>query len=221
MSLFNIILDFFYPPKCLVCDAPGKHPLCNDCLAQLEPRPSTFSLSMFNVLTILPYENAVRDLIHIGKFGGHEELWNLLAEVTAPYLQGLDKRVLIPVPIHPLRIRERGYNQSALIAKRLSRILGWEYCGRLIRRKRNSLPQFQLNYEDRAENVKHAFAPYPFANVDPKRHYMLVDDVITTSSTLQSCASVLYSMGATLVDALAVARAGDRTSIILDSEFFM
>jgi predicted amidophosphoribosyltransferase len=50
---------------------------------------------------------------------------------------------------------------------------------------------------------------------------MLVDDVVTTSSTLQSCGSILFSMGATLVDALAVARAGDRTSIRVDSEFFM
>ncbi len=176
---------------------------------------------MFNVLTILPYQNAVRDLIHIGKFEGHEELWNLLAEITAPYLYGLEKRVLVPVPIHPLRIRERGFNQSAIIAKRLSRILGWEYHGRLIRRKKNSQPQFQLSYEDRAENVKYAFSPYPFAKINPRKHYMLVDDVVTTSSTLQSCGSILFSMSATLVDALAVARAGDRTSIRVDSEFFM
>jgi predicted amidophosphoribosyltransferase len=138
VNLFNAILDYFYPPRCLLCEKPGKHPLCNDCLTQFEPRPSTFSLSMFNVLTILPYQNAVRDLIHIGKFEGHEELWNLLAEITAPYLYGLEKRVLVPVPIHPLRIRERGFNQSAIIAKRLSRILGWEYHGRLIRRKKTA-----------------------------------------------------------------------------------
>ncbi len=158
MKLIDDILDFIYPPVCVICEKPGKHALCNDCLIQLEPKPEIYSLRLFNVLTILPYENVVRDLIHKMKFESHDRLGILLAELAAPYLQNLGERILIPVPIHPLRLRKRGFNHSEVIAKRIAKILGWKCNSRLLKRTKNTNPQFQTNLEDRAENVKNAFS---------------------------------------------------------------
>jgi len=221
MKFVSEILDYFYPPHCLICEKSGKHPLCNDCLSQLEPRPKVSSLRPFNVLTIFSYGDAIRDIIHKMKFDGHEEFGILLAELSAPYLVGLGERTLIPVPIHPFRLRTRGFNQSAVIAKRLAKLLGWKYGGKIIQRTKNTLPQLTLNLEDRAENVKDAFTPHPFAKINSNKHYMLIDDIMTTSSTLHSCASVLHKMGITLLDALAITRAGNSSTIIVDSEYFM
>ncbi len=215
------LLDFLYPPVCLLCKKPGLHPLCGDCLTLLEPHPTTFSLRLFNALTILPYENTVRDIIHKIKFDSCEKLCDILSDLTYSYLVNLPKHTLVPVPIHPLRIRKRGFNQAAVIAKRLSKMLGWDYAPRLIWKTRNTRPQFELELHERAENVKDAFAPHPLAKLDPIKSYMLVDDIITTGSTLQSCAGVLQRMGASVITALAVARAGDAKTLIVDSSFFL
>lgn len=218
MKFIDHILDFIYPPVCVLCGEEGKHPLCGECLSGLEPKPQTYSLRPFNVLTILPYEGSARELIHKMKFESHDRLATLLAELAIPYLQNLGERILIPVPIHPLRLRKRGFNQSEIIAKKIAKELGWK-CKSLLRRTKNTDPQFNTNYEDRAENVKHAFAVT--GKVESNKQYMLVDDVVTTTATLQSCAEALFDVGVSRVDTLAITNAIHSPSIIVDSDYFM
>ncbi len=158
-------------------------------------------------MTILPYEGVARKLIHKMKFEGFEELCNLFAELAAPHLANMRPMTIVPVPIHPVKIRQRGYNQAAVIAKRLSKILSWPYAPRLIWRKKNTRPQFELDVQERLENVKDAFARYPFAKIDPETHYLMVDDIVTTGATFLSCHNMLRHMGAKKLTALAIARA--------------
>ena len=111
--------------------------------------------------------------------------------------------VLVPVPLHPRRLRSRGYNQSELLARALSKKLGMEMDQRLLARTRNTPPQVSASREDRRDNVQGSFRCD--GRVD-KRPVILVDDVATTGSTLMACAGALKDAGAASVWGLVLAR---------------
>jgi ComF family protein len=178
------------------------------------PNPQTHALSDFNLTTILPYHGAGRDVMHLFKFDGFDIFAPTFAELAANYLYNLKPRVLVPVPVHFFRIRQRGFNQSAMIAQNLAKKLHWAYNGRLIMRLKNTRHQFNLGVDERIENIKNAMAPYPFARLNPKLRYMIVDDIVTTGATLMECARVLRQMGAIHIDALAIFMAGNRETMI-------
>jgi ComF family protein len=114
--------------------------------------------------------------------------------------------VVVPVPLHRQRERERGYNQAALIAKPLAKFLGLPYKSVLLTRVRPRPDKYLLNYEERREAVRGAFATRPGSRVDNLR-VLLVDDVMTSGATLDSCAKALREAGARSVIGLTVARA--------------
>jgi predicted amidophosphoribosyltransferase len=124
--------------------------------------------------------------------------------------------------MHPIKIRTRGFNQAAIIAKRLSINLGWPYAGRVIWRTRNTRPQFDIDFDERLDNVKDAFSKYPFARIDENASYMIVDDIITTGSTLVYCHKALSNAGAKKIDAFAVARAGTKelTTLVMQKVMY-
>jgi ComF family protein len=102
----------------------------------------------------------------------------------------LDVNVIIAVPLHSVRKRERGYNQSSLIARKLATFLQCEYRGDIIERVSNTLSQATLEHEKRAGNINQAFKLKK--NIDLKhKTIILLDDVFTTGSTVQECCNVL------------------------------
>jgi ComF family protein len=108
---------------------------------------------------------------------------------------------LVPVPLHPRKERERGYNQSALIAGRLARVAGGGACVRpLLRRRVDTFSQTAFDRRTRRQNLKNAFALARSAVINSAQHYILVDDVFTTGSTLNSCAGVLRRAGSLNLD---------------------
>jgi ComF family protein len=114
--------------------------------------------------------------------------------------------VVVPAPLHRQRERERGYNQAALIAKPLAKQLGLPYKSVLLTRIRPRPDKHLLSFEERGESVRGAFATRPGSQVDNLR-VLLVDDVMTSGATLDSCAKVLREAGARSVIGLTVARA--------------
>jgi ComF family protein len=115
--------------------------------------------------------------------------------------------VLVPVPVHAERARRRGYDQAVLLAAEVSRLLGTPWLA-VLERSRNTPPQFDLGRIARRTNVAGAFAlsgPSQTARVEG-RWIVLVDDVVTTGSTLVACAETLYQAGAVAVSAVTVAR---------------
>lgn len=111
--------------------------------------------------------------------------------------------VLTPVPLHPRRLRSRGYNQSDLLAKILSKKLGLDMDQSLLTRAKNNPPQVSASQEKRRENVQGSFrcgGPLDGQAV------ILVDDVATTGSTLSACAAALKAAGASSVWCLVLAR---------------
>jgi competence protein ComFC len=129
-----------------------------------------------------------------------------LAEVAAAGGSAFQADVVVPVPLHRQRERERGYNQAALIAKPLAKQLGLPYKSALLTRIRPRPDKHLLSYEERWESVRGAFATRPGSQVDNLR-VLLIDDVMTSGATLDSCAKTLRGAGARSVIGLTVARA--------------
>ena len=142
------------------------------------------------------------------KYGGDQSLKKVMGEILSLTLQdhrleGLSFEAIIPVPLHPHREREREFNQARLLAEELASRLAFPMKD-LLRRIKPTLTQVHSDRQKRIENLKGAFA------LKKKRplsgNYLLVDDVLTTGSTLDSCAQVLSEAGAEGVWAVTVAR---------------
>lgn len=129
-----------------------------------------------------------------------------LAEVAAPESEALAADVVVPVPLHPTRLRERGYNQAELIARPLARRLGLPMRMSLLVRTKPRPEKHKLSVHERWDSVRGAFATRSGSPVD-NLSVLLVDNVMTTGATLDACARVLKSAGARRVIALAVSRA--------------
>ncbi len=160
-------------------------------------------------VAVMQSRGVLRDLIHRLKYNG--ELW--LAEPFGDLLeQGLeDERLegenfdaVVPVPLHPLRRREREFNQAEILGRELARRRGWLFFD-VLRRTRYTVTQTHFDRRRRMQNLRDAFTMRHDAVVQGK-HLLLVDDVLTTGSTLDECARVLLEAGAQSVRALTVAR---------------
>jgi competence protein ComFC len=156
------------------------------------------------------YDGAIVKAIILLKFEDIEPLGGLfasyLSEVIAREGAAFEADVIVPVPLHRQRERERGYNQAALIAKPLAKMLGVPYKSVLLTRIRPRPDKRLLSHEERWESVRGAFATRAGSQVDNLR-VLLVDDVMTTGATLDSCAKVLREAGAKAVAGVTVARA--------------
>jgi ComF family protein len=145
------------------------------------------------------YEGALVRAILLLKFENIGPLGKLfaqrLAEVVVDGGAAFQADVVVPVPLHRQRERERGYNQAALIAKPLAKRLGLPYKSVLLTRIRPRPDKHLLSYEERWESVRGAFATRPGSHVDNLR-VLLVDDVMTSGATLDSCAKTLREAGA-------------------------
>lgn len=216
-------LDLLFPLNCLGCQREGKV-LCESCvesLPELKPpfcrvcaqpnAPATChwcleSPPAFNGIRA-PYrmEGTVKEAIHNLKYRGLKAAAPELAELLTTYLaeNPIPGDVLVPVPLHPRRLRSRGYNQSALLAKELSKNLGLDMDQSLLIRAKNNPPQVSASREERRENVQGSFRCDGPAG---GRSVILVDDVATTGSTLSACAAVLKAAGASSVWCLVLAR---------------
>ena len=189
-----------------VCDCghpmpEGVQPPCGRCRRQLNPLPEGASLG--------PYEGGLRSAVLALKFGGQRRLAAQLARVLwrAPRVRALlaTEATLVPVPLHARRLRERGFNQSELIAAELSRLSGRPLCAEALSRARNTSAQTGLSAAQRRANVAGAFTPRRPSGV-LGRSVVLVDDVHTTGATARACARALRQAGATSVRLLTVAR---------------
>jgi ComF family protein len=141
----------------------------------------------------------VRTLVHALKYEQAEYAvrdLSLLAEHSPGYFEHLRGAILVPVPLHRRKLRERGYNQSELIARRLSAIGGPSIrVENLLERVVDTPSQTHYSRKDRQTNLKNAFALTRNAVIMPDNRYVLLDDVFTTGSTLNACAKVLRRSG--------------------------
>lgn len=160
-----------------------------------------------------PYDGVLRELILAYKFEARLDLGRRLQECAlAAFERGLERfpelaacQALVPVPLHPRRLLMRGFNQSRELARLLSARRGLPILQEALVRVRRTVPQMELKREERAENIRGAFAAR--AGHVAGRSLLLVDDIMTTGSTLEECARALLGAGAARVDVLVLARA--------------
>jgi ComF family protein len=151
----------------------------------------------------------LRVAIHELKFSGRRRaaarLAELLLETEAARLLVATSDVLVPVPLHPRRLRERGFNQAALVAQELGRRSDRSCCPDALVRRLDTAPQAGLSAAARRRNVREAFAVRRKASVAGKT-VTLVDDVVTTGATALACGRQLVAAGAREVRLLSLAR---------------
>ena len=195
-------------PLCPICGQPFasevvEDHLCEDCLRK---RP-------FYEAAWAPYryEGAILKGIHRLKYGAKgflaDALGPLLAQFAKERLDGSQSVLIMPVPLHPKRLRERGFNQSLLLARHVSRCLHINLDFLSLRRVRYTPPQASLAKNERLQNVQGAFE-LKNPNAVKGRSVLLVDDVVTTGNTLNECARILRKAGAQKVFGLSLARTG-------------
>lgn len=212
------LLDLLLPPACAGCGRFG-HLLCNDCVTRFRATSTPddrFVASDPGTLVGDALELAIAAFVHDGalrralqrlKYGGSAAIAVPLARAAAPALEALTlvcgPLPLVPVPVHEARLRQRGYNQAALLAAALGTEAGLPVLD-VLERPRDTARQHGLGKADRLHNLRGAFALREGVPTPP--HLILVDDILTTSATLESCAQVLRAAGAASVYGFAIAR---------------
>ena len=193
-------------PFCRVCSRPYTGQISGEfCCPDCETNPPGFECAVTAYLA----SGVVRDLIHRFKYSGEFYLRNVLVDwlqetLEDPRLRNEPVDALVPVPLHPVRIRERGYDQVQALAELLGRRAKHPVWS-CLRRSRYTESQTRFSRAERLRNLRNAFNLRKGSGVLGK-NLLLVDDVLTTGSTLDECARVLRQHGAKSVRAVTVAR---------------
>lgn len=225
----KIIQEWLFPPTCLLCGDPGLpgRDLCEPCARELpylrracarcalplaldgQPicgrcltNPPSFDATYAPLL----YRQPVRHLVQALKFHRHYAHARLLGLLLAESLahRGTFPELVLPVPLHASRLRQRGFNHSAEIAREVARRLAIPLAVGVVARCRATPPQVGLTAKARTRNVRHAFA---VTRPLRARHVAILDDVMTTGSTVNELAGVLRTAGVERIDIWVCARA--------------
>lgn len=228
MSLWTDLWELFFPRYCVVCGhrlLRAEEHLCLHCLSTL-PRTAMHrcpdnpmeknlwgKLPLCRATAYFHYAKGgdTQKVLFALKYKGHSQLGVFLGRCMASELQSSgffrDIDFIVPVPLHPKKERERGYNQSRMLAEGLSAVTGIPLSDKLIARTRYTGTQTQKGSYERWMNVTNVFqciSPDEFRD----KHILLVDDVMTTGATLVSCADALSGVSRLRISVLVLALAG-------------
>ena len=183
--------------RCPVCalPAPGAA-VCGACLKQMPHFDATQAVFRYE----FPLDRLIQSLKYAHRLASADFLGRALAQSLVPFRPDL----ILPVPLAPARLAERGFNQALELARPLARALGVPLEIRSIHRRRDTAPQASLPWKERKQNIRHAFE----CEIDlTGKTVLVVDDVMTTGATLDELARTLKSHGATSVENFVLARA--------------
>ena len=196
-------LDWLGPRECAACSSATRAGFCADCRRAFRP-PEPRELDGVPVLAATTYRSPIDHAIRRFKYEQRPDFAHALANLIRPPCGTLDEAILIPVPLHPSRLAERGFNQSALLARRLAGRFGVAVAPLALRRRFATEQQATLGSRDRERNVLDAFVARSGASLADRR-VVLVDDVVTTGATARGCITALRRSGARPIAVLCVA----------------
>ncbi|WP_008319004.1 ComF family protein [Leptolyngbya sp. PCC 6406] len=201
---------------CPLCDRAHPAPLCDRCWQQLQScqwvEPPQREADALTVLTWGRYQHPLKRAIAALKYEGHRYLATPLGQALGQRWQQTPIPTrqppwVIPIPLHPQKQRDRGFNQAALIADAFCHQTGLTLLARGLQRQRATLPQFGLGVTERQQNLANAFALGPDLLTRPQSHpILLVDDIYTTGTTVRAAAAVLRRHGWSVCGVVAIAR---------------
>ncbi len=213
-NIYHLLLDQIYPHTCFICRVLLQHHtavVCQACLAGFNPVPKENRLSHLIVHSGIDaayagwyYEKGLVNLIHSLKYNDMAKLGRTLGQLLG---QVINQQLLGPidiisaVPLHRVKYRERGYNQAAWIAKGIAEVWSVPVHNNILKKNKYTISQTTLKKAERQKNMLTAFT---VVNPVEGQAIALVDDVITTGSTISACAVTLKTAGAARIVALTV-----------------
>ncbi|MDP3680779.1 MAG: ComF family protein [Flavobacterium sp.] len=225
--MFESIINLFFPKVCSGCSSfllSNENVICTVCrhdipLTNHHLNPENDAFKKFygripvvhtSALFYFHKKGIVQELIHNLKYKGHEEIGAILGEwyaedlKTIELLQSADE--IIPVPLHRRKLKERGYNQVTAFGTALSSSLNIDYNDSLLIRNVYSKTQSKKNLLGRTEGIESTF-DVSFTEKDHNKHFLLIDDVITTGSTLEACSRALLKIPGSKISIVCMAMA--------------
>ena len=224
-KVINRCLDLLYPPKCVFCDAllkDGEQYFCRSCgeKVPMAEGEHLFRTGTYFDQCVAPmyYQDMVRESFLDYKF--HEKTWRAAtyAAFLEPYVRKAFPKIdmITWVPLSRRSQKDRGYDQSELVAKELAKLLELP-CEKMLEKVRNTRQQSRLEKtEERRANVLGAYAMKKNVSIEG-REILLVDDIITTGSTVEECARILVGAGAAKIHCAAIAQAVGKVAKIVEN----
>lgn len=212
------LISLLFPRTCLLCERridSEDNPVCPECWHSLRPlsmdtihSKQTADGFLDAVYPVFEFDDAFQKIIHGLKYRGYRSLGIQIGQLMSEFIPAdfySSETILIPIPLHPVKLRERGYNQSMLIARGIAAKTGMRIREDCLRRVRNTVTQTHLNAQERVENMKGAFAVSGKEVCKQFDSVLLVDDVFTTGATIGAAAAVLKATGIASVRGLTAA----------------
>lgn len=215
-NILEQILNLFYPPVCGICGKLNQNFLCQKCNNTLKNQ-AKFNVENFQkkekyfkeLLYIFKYEGIIRKTILKYKFQEESYLYKTFVNFILKnqkffeFIKSYD--TIVPVPISKKRYKERGYNQSYLIAKEISKKTKLELQDRCIIKSKNVIEQSKLNKEEREKNIKDVYEIIDKETLQNKR-IILVDDIYTTGNTVNECCRILQKAQPKSISVIVIAK---------------
>lgn len=217
MNLLGTVLDFIFPPVCGFCGKLGEGYLCTKCRENITH--SNIYLNQLDLYQdknifidehfyLFSYAEPIREKILQYKFEDNAYLANTIYEffMNNEKLYGFLEKydIMMPIPISSSRKRERGYNQSELLARKISKMASIPIKMQVLKKVKHNQPQSSLNKQQRRENVKNVYKVQNELKIQNKK-ILLLDDIYTTGSTSNECARMLKEAGSSVVGILTIA----------------
>ena len=221
------LINLFFPKVCAGCRSllmTNETVLCTNCrhelpLTQCHRDPKNEAVKKFygkieiehaSALLYFNKKGIVQQLIHNLKYKGQEEIGVVLGNWYAEDLKELDLKspfdIVIPVPLHKKKFKERGYNQVTTFGKTLSESLNISYDDSILYRKKYSKTQSKKNLLGRSENIENNFDVIN-SEENQNKHFLIVDDVLTTGATLEACSRALLKIPGAKISIVCMAMA--------------
>jgi ComF family protein len=209
-NIINDFLNLIFPQHCCGCAKTSADVVCNNCFSKITYSPQL----IFNhiepldfIFSFYHYDGLIRKMLHRIKFKKKKNLFNCfnaLIEKDVPFNLS-NFHYLIPIPLHPKRLRNRGFNQAEIIGKSFAQRRNLKFSTRFIERAKNTTPLFSLDENQRKKIMGGAFK---IAQIPDGFSFIIFDDIVTTATTLIECAKALKNAGAKKVAAITIAHGG-------------
>lgn len=210
MKLIDNTLDFIFPPVCGICEKIGEGYICTSCYKEIkEYLYNNAENEQDNIYYLLKYKALIRQKMIEYKFNDKSYLHRMFCEIfvkdknACEFFKGYD--IIIPVPIHKMKRKTRGYNQTELIAKRLSKYFGIPIDTNILIKQKNTPMQSSLGKHDRMKNVQDVYKVEHKDKIIGK-NVLILDDIYTTGATVQECKKMIQLAGAKKVGTIIIAK---------------
>ena len=217
-KVIKLAMDAIFPIRCIGCGAYDTY-FCVSCLVEVKIKNDAELVGAIPVFSAANYsDKLIQKALKVFKYGLVRDMAGPLADVVRTYIDSIPvissgllrgNPLLVPIPLHKKRLNWRGFNQSEILAEKISGFYGLQV-GNILTRNKNIKPQADIeDRENRMNNIKDSFECSTNLNGRPAcagRNIILVDDICTTGATLNECAKVLAANGAGKIKALVIAR---------------